>query len=119
MSKGGYFSLDEQIELFNATVNYALSRIIQDITKLEEHLSKCIFLFSVGSNDYIQNYLQSGMGSYYNDNSEEYADYLLEKLASHVKVKILFERLMLVYMRFILWVDILTVLRLGDLIVTF
>lgn len=91
LSKGEYLSLDKQIGLFNATVSDDLPGILEEITELNEYLSKCIFLFSVGSNDYIK-YLKSGMGSSYNDNPEEYANYLLDELASLIKVEFLFER---------------------------
>jgi hypothetical protein len=56
--QGKCLNLNEQIDLFERTVRSELPRHFKSPEELSEHLSKSIFIFSVGSNDYINNYLQ-------------------------------------------------------------
>ncbi|KAJ1413961.1 SGNH hydrolase superfamily [Sesbania bispinosa] len=56
---GKCLNLREQINLFERTVKRDLPRKLKNSTLLSEHLSKSIYIFSVGSNDYINNYLET------------------------------------------------------------
>lgn len=92
MPKGECLSLDQQIEYFTSTVKNDLPRIFKSKRKLRRYLSKSIYLVSIGSNDYILNYLNHAVvTNYQNFNPEEYADYLLEQLASSLKVIFAFQ----------------------------
>ncbi|TKY69120.1 GDSL esterase/lipase [Spatholobus suberectus] len=82
---GECLSLDKQIEYFTSTVENDLPGIILSEKKLRHYLSKSIYLLSIGSNDYMLNYLKNPMGANNNLNPEEYANYLLEQLASRIK----------------------------------
>ncbi|XP_057458209.1 GDSL esterase/lipase 7-like [Lotus japonicus] len=83
---GECLSLDQQTEYFTSTVKNDLPRIFKSKRKLRRYLSKSIYLVSIGSNDYILNYLNHAVvTNYQNFNPEEYADYLLEQLASSLK----------------------------------
>ena len=79
-------SLDKQIEYFTLTVANDLPRSIHSKTKLRHYLSNSIYLLSIGSNDYMLNYFKYPNGTNNNLNPEKYADYLLEQLASRIKV---------------------------------
>lgn len=54
---GECMSLKEQIDAFERIIEYDLSKRM-DASQLSEHLSKSIFAISIGSNDYINNYLE-------------------------------------------------------------
>ncbi|XP_020216254.1 GDSL esterase/lipase At2g03980 [Cajanus cajan] len=83
---GSCLSLDKQIEYFTSTVKNDLPRIIQSTTKLRHYLSKSIYLLSIGPNDYMLNYLKNNpMEPNNNLNPEQYANYLIEELASRIK----------------------------------
>lgn len=86
VSKGECLSLDKQIEYFTSTVTKDLPRNFRSKTKLKHYLSKSIYLLSIGSNDYILNYLRQEIGTNQDGNPEEYADYLLRQLGSNIKV---------------------------------
>jgi len=83
--KGDCLSWDKQIEYFTSTVANDLPRIINNKKKLRHHLSKSIYLVSMGSNDYMLNYFNPNETNK-NLNPEEYANYLLEELTSRIKV---------------------------------
>ncbi|KAL8099187.1 GDSL esterase/lipase 7-like [Apium graveolens] len=55
---GKCLNLGDQINLFERTVNVNLARQFESSTKMKDYLSKSIFVISIGSNDYINNYLQ-------------------------------------------------------------
>ncbi|XP_004499846.1 GDSL esterase/lipase At1g71691-like [Cicer arietinum] len=82
---GECLSLDKQIEYFTSTVTKDLPRNFRSKTKLKHYLSKSIYLLSIGSNDYILNYLRQEIGTNQDGNPEEYADYLLRQLGSNIK----------------------------------
>ncbi|RVX06540.1 GDSL esterase/lipase 7 [Vitis vinifera] len=54
---GKCLNLDDQIELFRLTVELKLVTSFGSKKELSEYLSKSIFIFSIGNNDYINNYL--------------------------------------------------------------
>ncbi|CAL0314939.1 unnamed protein product [Lupinus luteus] len=84
---GECLSLDKQIEYFTSTVVNDLPKHkhFKSKDKLKHHLSKSIYLISVGSNDYFLNYLKPEIRTYKNMNPEEFADYLLDQLSSKIK----------------------------------
>ncbi|KAE9595389.1 putative triacylglycerol lipase [Lupinus albus] len=84
---GECLSLDRQIEYFTSTVvnNLPKHKHLKSKDELKHHLSKSIYLISIGSNDYFLNYLNPQIRSYKNMNPEEFADYLLEQLSSKIK----------------------------------
>ncbi|KAL2347925.1 hypothetical protein Fmac_001925 [Flemingia macrophylla] len=81
---GECLSLDKQIEYFTSTVKNDLPRTIHSKTKLRHYLATSIYLISIGPNDYMLNYLNP-MGPNNILNPQEYANYLLEQLASRMK----------------------------------
>jgi hypothetical protein len=58
MQGGNTWGMQEQIALFNKTVENYLPRQIKNPEELSKYLSRSIFVISVGSNDYLYNYLQ-------------------------------------------------------------
>ncbi|PIA34425.1 hypothetical protein AQUCO_03800206v1 [Aquilegia coerulea] len=78
---GDNLSLDEQIDYFKDTVRKYLRRIYRKPVQLTKYLSKSIFVIIIGSNDYINNYLQPDN---YNSSQiytpEQFADFLLNRL---------------------------------------
>ncbi|KAI3968080.1 hypothetical protein MKX01_015600 [Papaver californicum] len=56
---GDVLTLDEQIDYFNSTVTNDLRRIYSIPTILSATLARSIFVISTGSNDYLNNYLQT------------------------------------------------------------
>ncbi|WJX36755.1 hypothetical protein P8452_24599 [Trifolium repens] len=82
---GECLSLDKQIEYFTSTVVNDLPRNFRSKARLRHYLSKSIFLLSIGSNDYILNYLKQKIITNKPSNPEEFADYLLNQLSSNIK----------------------------------
>ncbi|KAL5153187.1 GDSL esterase/lipase 7 [Glycine soja] len=79
---GKCLNLRDQINLFQRTIKKDLPRKIKNPIQLSKHLSKSIYVFSIGSNDYINNYLET---KYY-DTSKRYlpqpfAKLLIERLS--------------------------------------
>ncbi|KAK4602847.1 hypothetical protein RGQ29_011725 [Quercus rubra] len=58
---GKCLNLQEQIDLFQRTVQSDLPKHFKSSYDLSEYLSKSIFVSSIGSNDYINNYLQPNL----------------------------------------------------------
>lgn len=79
--------MKEQIDLFNETVENYLPRQINNAEELSKYLSKSIFVISIGSNDYLYNYLQP---QYYTTSRQydmdEFGDLLMLELEKHLKV---------------------------------
>ena len=59
--QGKCLNINEQIDLFQRTVKSELPRHIKSSYELSEYLSKSIFIVSIGSNDYINNYLEPNL----------------------------------------------------------
>ncbi|KAI3985560.1 hypothetical protein MKX01_026030 [Papaver californicum] len=55
---GDNLSLEEQINYFEKTVKSDLPQSFKTQNKISKYLSKSIFVVNIGSNDYINNYLQ-------------------------------------------------------------
>jgi len=86
VTKGDCLSLDKQIEYFTSIVTNDLPRSIHSKPKLRQYLVNSIYLLSIGSNDYMLNYFKYPNGTNNNLNLEKYVDYLLEKVASCIKL---------------------------------
>ncbi|KAF8399224.1 hypothetical protein HHK36_015089 [Tetracentron sinense] len=85
---GKCLNLDEQIDMFQRTVEVDLPRQFQSSKQLSEYLSKSIFLISTGSNDYINNYLEPNLfDSNKHYSPQSFAQLLIDRLPHH------FERL--------------------------
>lgn len=83
---GKCLDLKEQVNLFQTTIKTDLATEIKNPTQLSDHLSKSIYIFSIGSNDYINNYLDTE-----NSNSSKryqpksFAELLIENLSLHLE----------------------------------
>ncbi|KAF8389888.1 hypothetical protein HHK36_024406 [Tetracentron sinense] len=84
-ASGINLGMEKQVELFEETVGTYLSGNFKSPKKLRRYLSKSIFMVSIGSNDYINNYLRPGN---YNTSliytPEQFAVYLLDQLKSRL-----------------------------------
>ncbi|KAL2335370.1 hypothetical protein Fmac_016583 [Flemingia macrophylla] len=83
---GKCLDLKEQINLFEMTVKMNLVIEIENPTQISNHLSKSIFIFSTGSNDYINNYLDK---EHFNTSKlyqpKTFAEILVENLSLHIE----------------------------------
>jgi hypothetical protein len=85
-------SMQKQITLFKKTLENHLPRQIKNAEELSNYLSNSIFLISVGSNDYLYNYLQSqnyNNGELYDMN--KFGDILMFELQKQLKVLFIFQ----------------------------
>jgi hypothetical protein len=85
--QGKCLNLNEQVDLFQRTVRSELPRHFKSPDELSNYLAKSIFLVSVGSNDYINNYLEPNVY----DTSKRYppepfAELLMDSLSQRFKV---------------------------------
>ncbi|KAE9604875.1 hypothetical protein Lal_00036909 [Lupinus albus] len=80
---GDCLSLDVQVKYFTSTVTNDLPKHFQSKDEVQNHLSKSLYLLSIGSNDYALNYFSRT--TYQNKTPIEFADFLLEKLGSKLK----------------------------------
>ncbi|XP_062152092.1 GDSL esterase/lipase 7-like [Alnus glutinosa] len=83
---GKCLNLNEQVDLFQRTVRSELPRHFKSPEELSDYLAKSIFLVSVGSNDYINNYLEPNVY----DTSKRYppqpfAELLVDSLSQRFK----------------------------------
>ncbi|KAJ8775101.1 hypothetical protein K2173_020105 [Erythroxylum novogranatense] len=79
---GKCLTLDNQIELFQHTVRSELPKQFKTRNQLLDYLSKSLFVFSIGSNDYINNYFQSKLFHQTKIYSPQgFADHLLSQLS--------------------------------------
>ncbi|KAK7266637.1 hypothetical protein RIF29_19286 [Crotalaria pallida] len=82
---GGCISLWEQINFFQATLERDLPKEISNPTQLSEHISKSIYLFSIGSNDYLVNYLSPMSDTRKLYQPEPFAQLLIDRLSEQLK----------------------------------
>lgn len=79
---GKCLNLEEQINLFQAMVKLELPKHLKSTIEISNHLAKSIYVFSIGSNDYINNYLQKAIyDSSRKYTPQEFANLLLSKLS--------------------------------------
>ncbi|RVW97979.1 GDSL esterase/lipase 7 [Vitis vinifera] len=81
-------NLDDQIELFKMTVKQNLAKEYGSKKELSAYLSKSIFVFSIGNNDYLNNYLQPHQyNSSHRYTPQQFAQLLVDKLSQGLKVQ--------------------------------
>lgn len=84
--QGMCLSLDNQINLFQQSVKNDLPSQIKNQLRLRNHLSKSLFLVSMGSNDYFLNYLTAKDGM--KPPPVVFAQFLLAELSIRLRVKL-------------------------------
>ncbi|KAL5723341.1 hypothetical protein ACHQM5_006752 [Ranunculus cassubicifolius] len=82
---GNVLSFAKQIGYFNIT-RRDLSKKFKTRPKLESYLAKSIFFVSIGSNDYLNNYLQPGHNSSRIYTPQKFADLLIDSLRKHLTI---------------------------------
>lgn len=84
--QGERFSFSEQIENFAETLNEMRSILKEE--ELKDHLAKALVIITIGSNDYINNYLQP---TFYRTsflyNPKDFADLLIARYTTQVRVR--------------------------------
>ncbi|XP_074283016.1 GDSL esterase/lipase 7-like [Silene latifolia] len=85
INTGKCYSFDEQIEMFRQTKESQLSTVYGDPTKLSQQLSNSIFLISVGSSDYIDNYFVPLSPSSKFHDAPKFAQLLIDRLSLQLK----------------------------------
>ncbi|XP_051126358.1 GDSL esterase/lipase At5g08460-like [Andrographis paniculata] len=82
---GERFSLSQQVDNFESTLNELRVEMRGDEEQLKSYLSKALVVMSLGSNDYINNYLQP---SYYTSSylytPQDYASLLINRYATQI-----------------------------------
>ncbi|KAL2896690.1 GDSL esterase/lipase 7, partial [Bienertia sinuspersici] len=81
---GECLSLDEQIRMFENTVKNQLASKFNNTTQLSQHLSKSIFIFSVGNNDYINTYF-GFLQTRRRFNPQQFAKLLIDTLSQQLQ----------------------------------
>ncbi|KAI3877434.1 hypothetical protein MKX03_026491 [Papaver bracteatum] len=78
-------SLDEQINYFQSTVRNDLPKIFRSPKVLSHYLSRSVFVIAIGTNDYLNNYLQP---QFYNRSKtnppQQFANLLLDTLGQQL-----------------------------------
>lgn len=86
--QGEHMSMDQQLANFQRTVGQMRRIFGGNTTRLNYHLSKCIFYVGMGSNDYLNNYF---MPNFYTSSSlytpEAYAAALLDDYRRQLTVE--------------------------------
>ncbi|XP_024023301.1 GDSL esterase/lipase 7 [Morus notabilis] len=83
---GKCLNMKDQIDLFEITTTYntsELRRYFKNPQDFSHYLSKSIFIFSVGNNDYINNYLERQFSIRKNYSPRSFAQLLVDELAQH------------------------------------
>ncbi|CAH9091479.1 unnamed protein product [Cuscuta europaea] len=82
---GGRFTFSQQIQNFERTWNQLKSKMGEQ--DLKNYLNKSLVIISIGSNDYINNYLQpSFYTTSYLYNPTDYADLLIKRFSKQIPV---------------------------------
>ncbi|MFS8026633.1 putative triacylglycerol lipase [Helianthus anomalus] len=85
--KGDRISLERQLNNHNEIV----LRLLRLQENTNEYLRKCLYLFNIGSNDYINNYLRSTLyNSSHKYTSDQFASFLVQQYSQHLKLEINF-----------------------------
>ncbi|MCD7450940.1 hypothetical protein HAX54_009086 [Datura stramonium] len=85
---GKCLHFSEQVDLFQRTVEKELPRQFDDSEEFFSYLSRSIFLISIGSNDYVNNYLQPNLyatSKHYNP--ESFAKLLIDALSQQFQAR--------------------------------
>ncbi|XP_074307810.1 GDSL esterase/lipase 7-like [Silene latifolia] len=81
-SIGLCLNLDVQVKLFQKTVQTHLASNLKKPDQVAQHLAKSIFFFSVGNNDYINNYFNTfPLSRRHNYNPQQFAELLVDALS--------------------------------------
>lgn len=87
MMQGDNISLKKQIKMFRTTVRKYMPESFKTKKELKTHLSRSIFLIHIGSNDYINNFLQPRLyNSSRHYNANQFAQVLAHQLGTSLKV---------------------------------
>ncbi|KAI3980323.1 hypothetical protein MKX01_001394 [Papaver californicum] len=82
---GDILSLEEQVNYFNQTVKRDLPKSFSTQEEIFSYLAKSIFVVSIGSNDYINNYLQpANYNSSKTYTPQQYGALLISTLKQHL-----------------------------------
>ncbi|XP_042492675.1 GDSL esterase/lipase 7-like [Macadamia integrifolia] len=87
LALGKNLCMKEQVKMFKKTVQSYLSKNFKTQEDLSQYLSKAIFVVSVGSNDYINNYLQPQVGIYNSSltyTAEQFGGLLVHRLKKYL-----------------------------------
>ncbi|XVF14680.1 hypothetical protein REPUB_Repub09cG0082300 [Reevesia pubescens] len=83
LNLGDRFSLNQQVQNFRSTLNQMKNQM--DEEELNQYLRKSLVVMNIGSNDYINNYLQP---SFYSSSStytpEDFSDVLIDNYAGQI-----------------------------------
>ncbi|KAI9153663.1 hypothetical protein LWI28_014709 [Acer negundo] len=85
---GGCLRLSKQVELFEETVKWQLQTYYKTSQELSYYLSKSLFLITIGSNDYISNYLDDtiiGKIIRKRISPDQFAQLLIDRLSDQLK----------------------------------
>ncbi|KAL8152408.1 hypothetical protein V2J09_010168 [Rumex salicifolius] len=83
--RGGCFNLHQQVGFFESTVNQVLKTHYTNSKDLSRHLSKSLFVFVIGSNDYINNYFSSFYPDSKKYTPKQFADLLLSQVSHQLQ----------------------------------
>ncbi|KAJ0682389.1 putative triacylglycerol lipase [Helianthus annuus] len=82
LKKGDRISLERQLNNHNEIV----LRLFRLQENTNEYLRKCLYLFNIGSNDYINNYLRSTLyNSSHKYTPDQFASFLVQQYSQHLK----------------------------------
>ncbi|KAI8535613.1 hypothetical protein RHMOL_Rhmol10G0187700 [Rhododendron molle] len=86
---GQRFTLSQQVENFEKTLNQLRNKLSMSDEELSHYLSKALVVMTLGSNDYINNYLVPSMyPTSFMYNPKDYADLLIERYARQILVRL-------------------------------
>ncbi|XP_042005477.1 GDSL esterase/lipase 7-like [Salvia splendens] len=83
--QGKCLNFPEQVDLFERTVKEDLPRYYKTSTELSNYLAKSLFLISIGSNDYINNYLISFYDTSKRYSPQSFATLLVNNLSQQLQ----------------------------------
>lgn len=87
--QGQRFSLSQQVENFEKTLNQLRNNMNMSDEEISHYLSKALVVMTLGSNDYINNYLVPSMyPTSFMYNPKDYADLLIERYARQILVRL-------------------------------
>ncbi|KAK0585215.1 hypothetical protein LWI29_024768 [Acer saccharum] len=88
LKSGGCLRLSKQVELFEETLKWQLQTYYKTSQELSYYLSKSLFLITIGSNDYISNYLDDTLiGKIIRKriSPDQFAQLLIDRLSDQLK----------------------------------
>ena len=85
--QGKCLNLKEQIDLFNTTQELELEIKFKNSDEFSQYLSKSIFIFSIGNNDYLNNLKTRSAQGKEDYLDPKFAQHLVDKLAEQFVVR--------------------------------